>query len=145
MSSPPSPASPGSSPSASYSSYEQTRKAIHAIQNKTPKPENIDLTIHVMDDGSQVSTQERVCKGIFLTGFLFLSLLRYTHLIPPSSFHTFSSVVKLLTGGTGSDLVSQMSRRLPFFVPPTRNFLILTTRPSRMSHFSKITFIERAG
>ena len=62
MSSPP--ASPARSPSASYSSYEQTRKAIHAIQNKGPKVD-IDFTIHVMDDGSEVSTQERICKGIF--------------------------------------------------------------------------------
>lgn len=49
------------------SSYEDRRNqqvdnAIRAIQQKKPRPE-IDFTIHVMEDGSQVSTMERVCKG----------------------------------------------------------------------------------
>lgn len=33
-----------------------------AIQDKRPVPE-IDFTLHTMEDGTQVSTQERVCKG----------------------------------------------------------------------------------
>ena len=34
-----------------------------AVQDKKPVPE-IDFTLHTMEDGNQVSTQERVCKGI---------------------------------------------------------------------------------
>lgn len=35
-----------------------------AVSSRKPIPE-IDFTLHTMEDGSQVSTQERVCKGIF--------------------------------------------------------------------------------
>jgi serine/threonine-protein phosphatase 2B catalytic subunit len=38
--------------------------AIRAVKFKKPVPQ-IDFTLHTMDDGSQVSTQERVCKGKF--------------------------------------------------------------------------------
>jgi len=41
---------------------QQVDNAIRAIQQKKPRPE-IDFTIHVMEDGTEVSTQERVCKG----------------------------------------------------------------------------------
>ena len=37
--------------------------AIRAVQQKKPIPE-IDFTLHTMEDGTQVSTQERVCKGM---------------------------------------------------------------------------------
>lgn len=37
--------------------------AIRAVQNKKQIPE-IDFTLHTMEDGTQVSTQERVCKGV---------------------------------------------------------------------------------
>ena len=40
--------------------------AIRAVQQKKPLPE-IDFTLHTMEDGSQVSTLERVCKGIVAT------------------------------------------------------------------------------
>jgi serine/threonine-protein phosphatase 2B catalytic subunit len=40
----------------------QMDNAIRAIQNKKPVPD-IDFTLHAMEDGSQVSTLERVCKG----------------------------------------------------------------------------------
>ncbi|RFU75369.1 serine threonine- phosphatase 2b catalytic subunit [Trichoderma arundinaceum] len=40
----------------------QVDNAIRAIQEKKPLPE-IDFTIHMMEDGTQVSTLERVCKG----------------------------------------------------------------------------------
>lgn len=36
--------------------------AMRAVQNKKQIPE-IDFTLHTMEDGTQVSTQERVCKG----------------------------------------------------------------------------------
>ena len=35
-----------------------------AVMDKKPVPE-IDFTLHTMEDGAQVSTQERVCKGKF--------------------------------------------------------------------------------
>lgn len=40
----------------------QVDNAVRAIQQKKPIPE-IDFTLHTMEDGSQVSTMERVCKG----------------------------------------------------------------------------------
>jgi len=36
--------------------------AIRAVRDKKPPPE-IDFTLHTMEDGTQVSTLERVCKG----------------------------------------------------------------------------------
>lgn len=33
-----------------------------AMTEKKPVPE-IDFSLHTMEDGTQVSTQERVCKG----------------------------------------------------------------------------------
>jgi hypothetical protein len=38
--------------------------AIQAMRFKKPAPE-IDFTLHTMDDGTEVSTLERVCKGEF--------------------------------------------------------------------------------
>lgn len=38
--------------------------ALRAVQNKKMTPE-IDFTLHTMEDGTQVSTQERVCKGAY--------------------------------------------------------------------------------
>ena len=35
---------------------------MRAMTDKKPVPE-IDFTLHTMEDGTQVSTQERVCKG----------------------------------------------------------------------------------
>lgn len=40
--------------------------AIRAVREKKPLPE-IDFTLHTMEDGSQVSTLDRVCKGIVAT------------------------------------------------------------------------------
>lgn len=37
--------------------------AVRAVTNKRPVPE-IDFTLHTMEDGTQVSTLDRVCKGI---------------------------------------------------------------------------------
>ena len=34
-----------------------------AVKEKKPVPE-IDFSLHTMEDGTQVSTQERVCKGM---------------------------------------------------------------------------------
>jgi hypothetical protein len=40
----------------------QVDNALRAIHQKKPVPE-IDFTLHTMEDGTQVSTMERVCKG----------------------------------------------------------------------------------
>jgi len=40
-----------------------TENAIRAMQHKKQVPE-IDFTLHTMEDGSTVSTQERACKGM---------------------------------------------------------------------------------
>jgi serine/threonine-protein phosphatase 2B catalytic subunit len=37
--------------------------AIRAVKQKKPAPE-IDFTLHTMDDNTQVSTTDRVCKGM---------------------------------------------------------------------------------
>jgi serine/threonine-protein phosphatase 2B catalytic subunit len=42
----------------------QVDNAIRAIHQKRPVPE-IDFTLHTMEDGSEVSTMERVCKGMY--------------------------------------------------------------------------------
>ncbi|KAJ4993419.1 calcineurin-like phosphoesterase [Stagonosporopsis vannaccii] len=42
--------------------------AIRAVQQKKPVPE-IDFTLHTMEDGTQVSTQERVCKDVQAPAF----------------------------------------------------------------------------
>lgn len=42
---------------------EYIDNAMRAMQNKKEIPE-IDFTLHTMEDGTQVSTQERVCKGM---------------------------------------------------------------------------------
>ena len=42
--------------------------AVRAVQQKKQVPE-IDFTLHTMEDGTQVSTQERVCKGTYCRDF----------------------------------------------------------------------------
>ena len=41
---------------------DHLENTIRAVHEKRPIPE-IDFSLHTMEDGSQVSTQERVCKG----------------------------------------------------------------------------------
>lgn len=50
-------------PSVTDATKQQLDNALHALHNKKPVPE-IDFTLHTMEDGSQVSTMERVCKGM---------------------------------------------------------------------------------
>lgn len=50
-------------PGALDSRNEQVNNAIRAIREKKPLPE-IDFTIHMMEDGTQVNTQERICKDV---------------------------------------------------------------------------------
>lgn len=47
----------------------QVDNALRAIHHKKPVPE-IDFTLHTMEDGNQVSTMERVCKGIVCSNVL---------------------------------------------------------------------------
>lgn len=53
----------GEAPAAA-GSRAQMDNAIRALHEKKPVPE-IDFTLHTMEDGTQVSTMERVCKGIY--------------------------------------------------------------------------------
>jgi serine/threonine-protein phosphatase 2B catalytic subunit len=47
--------------------------AVRAVQNKKQVPE-IDFTLHTMEDGTQVSTQERVCKGMLAIVYLLYDI-----------------------------------------------------------------------
>ncbi len=68
----------GAAPTASDQlRNQQVDNAIRAIQQKKPPPE-IDFTIHVMEDGTQVSTQERVCKGMEYPALIPLDLVLRT-------------------------------------------------------------------
>ncbi len=50
-----------------------------AIQQKKPIPE-IDFSLHKMEDGTQVSTQERVCKGMLRLSHIGALCLLYLRL-----------------------------------------------------------------
>lgn len=71
---------------------QQVDNAIRAIQEKKPAPE-IDFTIHTMEDGSQVNTMERVCKGTLrwmgcLPRWEMATLGRAPFAVPPIQFIT---------------------------------------------------------
>ena len=53
---------------------DQFANALRMTREKKPVPE-IDFTLHTMEDGTQVSTQERVCKGKPLDCMPFYSLI----------------------------------------------------------------------
>lgn len=48
--------------STAIENSQKLENAIRAVNEKRPPPE-IDFTLHTMEDGTQVSTLERVCKG----------------------------------------------------------------------------------
>jgi serine/threonine-protein phosphatase 2B catalytic subunit len=52
----------GEQPIGDPANRSQVDNALRAIHEKKPIPE-IDFTLHTMEDGTQVSTMERVCKG----------------------------------------------------------------------------------
>lgn len=56
--------------------------AVRAVQNRKQVPE-IDFTLHTMEDGSQVSTQERVCKGMHSTDHPMVSSLGQSDFTTP--------------------------------------------------------------
>lgn len=47
-----------------------------AVRDKQPVPE-IDFSLHQMEDGSQVSTMERVVKGKFANASITISATRF--------------------------------------------------------------------
>lgn len=47
-----------------------------AMSDKRPIPE-IDFTMHMMEDGTQVSTQERVCKGMMYCDECVVKAIQY--------------------------------------------------------------------
>ena len=53
---------PNAPASAEERRNAQVDNALRAMREKKPLPE-IDFSIHTMEDGTQVSTTERVCKG----------------------------------------------------------------------------------
>ena len=90
-----------------------TESAVRAIQNKKQIPE-IDFTLHTMEDGSTVNTQERVCKG---------------RLIQLSCANTSNTV--------------QMYKRPPSTHPPKTSSSPPTTDQSPTSNFSSSTSTEK--
>lgn len=57
-----------------------------AVTDKKPVPE-IDFSLHIMEDGTQVSTQERVCKGTDISYiYIQLSLSLFIGAITDISF-----------------------------------------------------------
>ena len=87
-----------------------------AVQDKKPVPE-IDFTLHTMEDGNQVSTQERVCKGI---------------------------VQQRIHGNAVVDVLAKMSKRQPFTPPVKINFSLHKTKPNQTFNFSSNISIVRA-
>ncbi|KAI9824532.1 MAG: 3',5'-cyclic-nucleotide phosphodiesterase (PDEase) (3':5'-CNP) [Phylliscum demangeonii] len=58
-----------STPTDPVENKEQIDNAIRALHNKRPVPE-IDFTLHTMEDSTQVSTLDRVCKDVQAPAFL---------------------------------------------------------------------------
>jgi len=54
--------------SAAIENSQKLENAIRAVNEKRPPPE-IDFTLHTMEDGTQVSTLERVCKDVQAPAF----------------------------------------------------------------------------
>ena len=90
--------------------------AARAIQEKKPIPE-IDFSLHTMEDGTQVSTQERVCKGAL--------------------------VVSITPGNTNAESTSQRSRRPLFFHRRKASFYPHTTVPSLICNSSSSIFTAK--
>lgn len=85
-----------STPGEGSRTQQQVDNAIRAIREKKPLPE-IDFTIHTMEDGTQVNTMERVCKGTLDT---------LSTLLPASSSLRVSSAM--------NTLVSRLLNQQPF-------------------------------
>jgi hypothetical protein len=90
--------------------------AVRAVTNKRPVPE-IDFTLHTMEDGTQVSTMERVCKGMYRVPGRCFTLLE-------SSARTF----ELSKDVADPHLDRRASARLP---PADRRAILLPYRPQQ--------------
>ena len=90
--------------------------AVRAVTNKRPVPE-IDFTLHTMEDGTQVSTLERVCKGMYFAPGC-------------CSFPLWSSVklFRLLADQADPQFNRRASARLP---PADRRAILLPLRPQQ--------------
>lgn len=89
-------------------SDQYIQNAVRAVSQKKPVPE-IDFTLHTMEDGTQVSTLERVIKGTPMT------CLRR---VPRPA-----------------DALAQMSRPPPSNPPPWSSSGRRTTPPSQICSF----------
>lgn len=90
--------------------------AVRAVTNKRPVPE-IDFTLHTMEDGTQVSTLERVCKGMYS--------------VPGCCFIPFGSSInlfKLSTDQADPPFDRRASARLP---PSDRRAILLPYGPQQ--------------
>lgn len=67
------------SPLAGIENRTQVDNALRAISQKKPVPE-IDFTLHTMEDGSEVSTMERVCKGSKISSYPAIPLKKETNI-----------------------------------------------------------------
>jgi hypothetical protein len=90
--------------------------AVRAVTNKRPVPE-IDFTLHTMEDGTQVSTMERVCKGMY-------SLSNCCSIPLGISARMFN----LRTDQADQYLDRRASARLP---PADRRAILLSYRPQQ--------------
>ena len=118
---------------------KQLDNAIRALHQKKPVPE-IDFTLHSMEDGTEVSTLDRVCKGekhsplwsaqAYIASYrVFLDM--DTQRLSYSLYH-FILMVLLQT----YKLQPSSHRR-------KNNFAPLRTRRSQTCSFSSSTYIER--
>jgi len=90
--------------------------AVRAVTNKRPVPE-IDFTLHTMEDGTQVSTLERVCKGTYW----FLAVALYHLRARPSCFtHIQTKLTHIPT-----------DVQAPAFHPPTDEQFFSPTDPNK--------------
>lgn len=80
---------------------EYIQNAVRAVNQKKPVPE-IDFTLHTMEDGSQVSTLDRVCKGT--TRFPRCATIAYS---PPRLPHVRAGIL------------ADSSRKQTFKPPPS--------------------------
>lgn len=83
--------------------------AIRAVKEKKPLPE-IDFTLHTMEDGTQVSTLDRVCKGTDAPKLYSCSSCYC------ASYALFAVQLQL------TPRACQMSKRLPSTLPLRSNF-----------------------
>lgn len=102
---------------------EYIDNAMRAMQNKKQVPE-IDFTLHTMEDGTQVSTQERVCKGMCCPTS------------PRCSKSARGSV-------TANDCAPQTYKRPPSARPPKSRLSPHTTDQSQTWHSSSNTSTEK--